>query len=256
MKEDRRIPECGRIALTRRRFYDCTLNEKLLYTAFILLMGVGYLMALTYLYTGFEKLDGRPGLSVEDIAENYYGNRSGTRLEAAIRGPMSGHLSILERHHIVEWLKSGAPRKGYETTIRPILTRRCIRCHSSTSGLMVPDLSTYKGVLGVAKVDTGVSLHSLMKISHIHLFGVGLVAFAIGLIFRFTVLPSLLKYTLTLLPFAAIFVDILSWFLTKWDPFYAYTIFFSGLALGLAWAGQMLISLYQIWFLRPPGMKG
>jgi len=190
---------------------------------------------------------------VQDIAENYYGNRSGTRLEAAIRGPMSGHLSILERHHVVAWLKSGAPGRGFETTIRPILAKRCIRCHSPASGLKIPDLATYKGVLKVARVDTGVSLHSLMKISHIHLFGVGLVALTIGLIFRFTVLPPLFKYTLTLLPFAAIFVDILSWFLTKWDPVYAYTIFFSGVALGAAWAGQMLISLYQIWFLRPPG---
>jgi len=252
MNKNHGIPECGKHALSRRRFYDCTINEKLLYTAFILLMGLGYLMALTYLYTSFEYIDGKPGLSVEDIAKNYYGNRSGTRLEAAIRGSMSGRISILERNHVVAWLKSGAPEKGYETTIRPILAGRCISCHSPASGLKIPDLSSYDSVLKVARVDTGVSLHSLMKISHIHLFGIGLVALSIGLIFRFTVLPPLLKYTLTLLPFAAIFVDILSWFLTKWDPVYAYTIFISGGALGVAWAGQMLISLYQIWFLRPP----
>jgi len=252
MNGNNRMPKCGKLALTRRRFYDCTMNEKLLYTAFILLMGLGYLMALTYLYTGFEYIDGKPGLSVEDIAENYYGNRSGTRLEAAIRGPMSGRISILERHHVVAWLKSGAPEKGYATTIRPILARRCISCHSPASGLKIPDLSNYEGVRKVARVDTGVSLHSLMKISHIHLFGIGLVALTIGLIFRFTVLPPLLKHTLTLLPFAAIFVDILSWFLTKWDPLYAYTILISGGVLGAAWAGQMLISLYQIWFLRLP----
>jgi len=99
-------------------------------------------------------------------------------------------------------------------------------------------------------VDTGVSLHSLMKVSHIHLFGIALVALAIGLIFRFALLPPWFQCTLTLLPFIAIFMDISAWFLTKWDPVYAYTIILAGALLGLSWALQILISLYQIWFLH------
>lgn len=55
------------------------------------------------------------------------------------------------------------------------------------------------------------------------------------------------------LPFAAIIADIVAWFLTKWDPVYAYTVVTAGAVLGLAWGGQILISLYQLWFLRAPG---
>ena len=41
-------------------------------------------------------------VGIEDIIDTYYGNRSGTRLEAAIRGPMAGFLQQLEdRHEIV-----------------------------------------------------------------------------------------------------------------------------------------------------------
>jgi hypothetical protein len=54
------------------------------------------------------------------------------------------------------------------------------------------------------------------------------------------------------LPFAAMFVDILSWYLTKWDPFYAYTVIIAGAVMGLALGAQILISLYQIWLLNPP----
>lgn len=54
-----------------------------------------------------------------------------------------------------------------------------------------------------------------------------------------------------LLPFIAIFADNLAWFLTKWDPVYAYTVLVAGVSLGLAWAAQILISLYQIWFSKP-----
>lgn len=240
----------------QRYFYDCPLSEKLLYTAFLLLMGIGYIMALVYLYTSHQGHDGKQGISVTDIAENYYGNRSGTRLEAAIRGPMAGYLQQLDdRHEIVAWLKEGAPEQGYRTVVRPIMKRSCIQCHSPVSGLKVPDLSTYNGIKTVAEIDTGESLHSLMKLSHIHLFGIGLVALAIGFIFRLASLNNKLKITLILLPFVAILADILVWFLTKWDPVYAYTVLIAGAVLGLAWAGQILISLYQLWFLRERNVK-
>ncbi len=239
-----------------RRFYDCTFNEKLLYTSFLLLIGFAYLMALTYLYTGFAGIDGKPGLSVDDIAENYYGNRSGTRLESALRGAMASHIDITQRHHIIEWLKSGASERGYNDKIRPILAERCFGCHSAASGLAIPDFTSYAGIKPVANVDTGVSLHSLMKVSHIHLFGIGLVALGVGLIFRFSVLPSWFQNTLTVLPFIAIFSDIFAWFFTKWDPHYAYVVVVSGAVLGVSWAAQIGISIYQAWFLRchlPPG---
>jgi hypothetical protein len=233
-------------------FYDCTLSEKLLYTGFLLLIGTGYLMAMVYLYTSHEGHDGNPGVSVEDIVDTYYGNRSGTRLEAAMRGPMAGYLKRGDRDQIVAWLNSGGGEQGYSKTVRPILEQSCLACHGPASGLPVPDLSTFEGISTVAEVDTGQSLHTLMKLSHIHLFGIGLVALAIGFIFCLAAMPTWLKATLVVLPFVAVFVDILAWFLTKSDPIYAYTIIVSGAVLGLAWAVQILVSLYQIWFLRAP----
>jgi len=154
-------------------------------------------------YASFAGINGKPGVSVEDVAENYYGNRSGTRLESALRGPMAGYIDIEQGNHIVEWLKSGAPESGYDSKIRPILAERCFGCHRAASGLPVPDFTSYAGIRPVANVDAGVSLHSLMKVSHIHLFGIRLVALGIGLIFRFALLPVWLQHTLTLLPFSA-----------------------------------------------------
>ena len=239
--------------MRERRFYDCTQSEKLLYTGFLLLMGSGYLMALVFLYTSHEGHDGKPGVSIEDVVDNYYGNRSGTRLEAALRGPMAGYLEQSEdRSEIVAWLKDGAAEPDYNTRVRPILEKTCLQCHSPASGLNIPDLSTYAGIKVVAAVDTGESLHTLIKLSHIHLFGIGLVALGIGLIFRLAAVATWLKATLMVSPFVAIFADILAWFLTKWDPVYAYTVVAAGALLGLAWAVQILISLFQLWFLKAP----
>jgi len=233
-----------------RPLCDCDFSERVLYSSFLLLMGVGYLMALSYLYTSFEGVDGKPGLSVEDIADDYYGNRSGSRLEAAIRGPMSGYIDKASRDKIVTWLGAGATKNDYEKIVLPIISERCLGCHSPQSGLDIPNLSTYETIQEVTAIDTGMSLHSLMKVSHIHLFGVGLILLSVGMIFRRVEMRTWLKATLIVLPFAAIFVDILAWFLTKWDPIYAYIIVISGAVLGLSLAGQIFSSLYQMWFTK------
>ncbi|MDO8414138.1 MAG: hypothetical protein Q7S51_10165 [Gallionellaceae bacterium] len=238
--------------MAARRFYDCTVSEKLLYTAFLLLVGVGYLMALGYLYVTHANNDSKPGLSVTDVADSYYGNRSGTRLEAAIRGPMAGYIQEEDRHVMVAWLKDGAPEADYATLIKPILQKTCLACHSTASGRNLPDFTTYQGLHEFAKVDTGMSLTSLLKLSHIHLFGISLLLFAIGFIFIQAEVQVWFKRFLVLSPMVAVFVDIMSWFLTKWDPVYAYTVVIAGAVLGFSMAMQMLISLYQIWFLKRP----
>ncbi len=232
-----------------RSFIDCSLAEKLLFTCYLLLTGLAYLMAMYYLYTSHQGHDGKPGISIEDIVDTYYGNRSGTRLEAAIRGPMAAYIQTEDRYVVVQWLKDGVSREDYQTQIYPIFAKTCLQCHTPASGLNIPDLSTYAGVREVAKIDTGESLHTLVKLSHIHLFGIGLVLFILGFIFQLTILPGWIKYPLIVIPFLAVFVDILSWFLTKWDPIYAYTVVIAGGFLGFSLSAQILISLYQIWFL-------
>jgi hypothetical protein len=233
-----------------RRLRECDLPERLFYTVFLALMGLGYLMAVSFLYSSHQMADGEPGLSLTDIAYDYYGNRSGTRLEAAVRGAMSGYLSPEDTEQIVAWLKSGAGAKGYERDVAPILARNCTACHSPQSAVNLPDLSTFEGVQAVARVDTGQSLVSLVRVSHIHLFGVGMVLFTVGLVFRMAEMRRWLKSTLMLAPFLAVFVDILAWFLTKWDSHFAITVVAAGAVLGLALAAQILVCLYQMWIPR------
>lgn len=237
-----------------RRFYDCTLSEKVLFTSFLLIVAMGYLMAMTYLYTSHEGHDGRPGVSIQDIADTYYGNRSGTRLEAALRGPMAAYIQLDNRNEVVAWLKSGAGEAEYATRIEPILSTSCTVCHNPESGLDVPDLTSFTAVQQVAEVDLGQSLHTLMRLSHIHLFGIGILALAIGLIFRLSLMRRWLKVTLIILPFAAMFADILAWFLTKWDPVYAYVVVVGGGLLGASLLVQIVVSLWQLWFLKAPSV--
>lgn len=234
------------------RFYTKTVSEKLLYTSFLLLMGMGYLMALAFLYVSHANNDGKPGLSMQDIASSYYGNRSGTRLEAAIRGPMAGFIEEEDRHVVVAWLKEGAERETFDRDIKPILQKTCLGCHTSEVNPGIPNFTTYEGLHEVAKVDTGMSLASLLRLSHIHLFGISMLLFILGWIFIQSELNVWFKRFLVVSPMLAVFVDILSWFLTKWDPLYAWIVVIAGGVLGLSMALQIVISLYQIWFLKRP----
>lgn len=238
--------------MAAKRFYDCTVSEKLLYTSFLLLVGLGYLMAIAYLYVTHENNDKQPGLSVADVASSYYGNRSGTRLEAAIRGPMAGYIEDKDRNVLVAWLKDGAQEEHFEKDIKPIMERSCLACHSKASGMPLIDYSTYQGLHEVAQVDTGMSIASLLRVSHIHLFGISLLLFGLGMIFVQSEINIYFKRFLVLSPMVAVFIDVLSWFLTKWDSHYAIVVVLAGAVLGFSMAGQILISLYQIWFLKKP----
>ncbi|MDD4963117.1 MAG: hypothetical protein PHI11_04255 [Gallionella sp.] len=238
--------------MAAKRFYHCTVSEKLLYTCFLLLVGLGYLMATSYLYVTHVNNDGKPGLSIADVANSYYGNRSGTRLEAAIRGSMAGNISDDDRGIMVAWLKDGAEEEHYAHDIKPILDKTCLACHTKDSGMNLPDFSTYQGLHKYAEVDTGMSMASLLKLSHIHLFGISLLLFMIGFIFIQCEINVYFKRFLVVSPMFAVFVDVLSWFLTKWDSHYAMVVVAAGALLGFSMAAQMLISLYQIWFLKQP----
>lgn len=234
------------------RFYTKTVSEKLLYTSFLLLVGLGYLMAISYLYVTHEMNDGKPGLSISDVASSYYGNRSGTRLEAAIRGPMAGFIDDEDRMHIVAWLKDGGEEDHYAKEIRPILEKTCLACHNKAANPNIPDYTTYAGLHEVSKVDTGMSIASLLKLSHIHLLGISMLLFVIGWIFIQSEVNVWFKRALVVSPMLAVFVDVGSWYLTKYDDHYAIVVILSGGVLGMSMALQILISLYQIWFLKRP----
>ena len=69
-------------------------SQRVLYTAALLILGLGYFFALLNVYFTYA---GRAGgnpllLSYEDIVVAYSGSGKGSRLEAALRGPMSAML--------------------------------------------------------------------------------------------------------------------------------------------------------------------
>lgn len=223
---------------------------RILFTSTLIAMGLAYMFAMIQIYTTHAGLDGKPGIDAADIAIAYTGNPKNSRLHAALTGPMSGMAPSSERRTIMDWAADGANRAQFDKNIKPIIDNRCMGCHDgSTPG--APNFSNFDTLAALAKPDTGMSLSTLVAIAHIHLFGLTFVFFIMGLIFSHAyVRPVWLKATVIAVPFAAVIGDVFAWYLTKLNANFAWIIIGTGALMGLSFAYQWIVSMYQIWFYR------
>jgi hypothetical protein len=231
-----------------RRFNNISISEKILNTCFLLTIGIGYMVALANLYYTHQGHDGKPGLSIDDVMINYHGSPDQTRLGTAIKGVMEPNLKYKsDRDVILKWIQNGAEEAEYNDHIAPILNRDCIACHSPAVNPSLPDLTHYATVAEVSHAG-GASLPFLIRVSHIHLFGIAFILFFIGKLFILCDMNVVLKRIVVAIPFAAMLLDVLSWFITKTIPEFAYVVVASGALMGLSMGMQILVSIYQMWF--------
>lgn len=228
------------------------MSMRVLFTGTLLALGMGYMFALIYVYTSDAGKDGNPSLTVEDIVISYGGSSEGTQLESAIQGPMSAMLSGGDAEQIVEWVKNGAKKPAYESSIQPIIQANCLDCHDG-SNPHLSNLDGFDNIQSVVEQDTGKPLHTLVRVSHIHLFGVTFIFFIVGFIFSHAwVRPVWLKSAVMFLPFLCIAADVSSWYFTKLYAGFAYVVLISGGLMGLSFAIMWFTSMYQMWFYKVP----
>ena len=229
-------------------------SMRVLYTSALLVLGLAYLFAGIYLYHTYA---GRAGgnplmLTYQDIVVAYSGSGKTSRLEAALRGPMRTMLPADEMTHIITWVREGADRATYDTVIKPTLDKRCMMCHDG-SNPHLPNLSSYDNLKKVTEVDTGTDVFTLVRVSHIHLFGLTFVFFLMGIIFSHAyVRPVWFKCTVVALPFLCVTLDVSSWYFTKLYHPFALVVIGAGAGMAAAFTFMWVVSMYQLWFSSPP----
>jgi hypothetical protein len=229
---------------------------RVLYTATLLTLGFGYLFALLNVYFTYAgKAGGNPWmLSEEDMVVAYSGSGTVSRLEGALRGPMSTMLPPDEMNTIISWVRAGADRAGYDRDVRPIIDKRCMICHDG-SNPHIPNLFGYDNIKKVTESDTGASISTLVRVSHIHMFGIPFIFFIMGLMFSHAyVRPVWFKCAVIAMPFLTVMLDVSSWYIVKiYHPF-AWVVIFSGMIMAACFAFMWLVTLYQMWLSPPPAM--
>lgn len=229
-------------------------SQRVLYTAALLVLGVGYLFALLNVYFTYAgRSGGNPQmLTSEDLIVAYSGSGKGSRLESALRGPMSTMLPSDDRNVVLAWAAEGGLRPSYDKSVAPLLDKYCMSCHDG-SNPHLPNLGGYDNLKKVTEKDTGTAIATLIRVSHIHLFGMTFIFFLVGLMFSHAyVRPVWFKCSVVALPFAGIMIDVASWYLIKiFHPFVWVEIAAGGL-LAACFAFMVLVSLYQMWFSKAP----
>lgn len=239
------------------RFYlhysELPYSLRVLYTAALLVLGLAYLFAGIYLYHTYSGKDGNPiTLSYEDIVIAYSGSGKDSRLEAALRGPMRSMLPAEEISVVTGWVQEGADRTKYEARIKPTIDKRCLACHDG-SNPHLPNLDGYDNLKKVTERDTGTGIFTLVRVSHIHLFGVTFIFFIMGLVFSHAyVRPVWLKCTAVALPFLCLTLDIMSWYFTKLYHPFAWVVIGAGATMAMSFAYMWFVSMYQMWFSETP----
>lgn len=227
-------------------FTNINTSLKVLFTSYLVVVGIGYMMAFTQILFTHGMADGEVGLSVDDIVYSYYGNRNGSLIENKLNGSMKENASDEDRFKIIKWVREGADETQFKTTIKPIFENNCQMCHNADSGL--PDFSTYEAVKHVSETDSGASFASLTRVSHIHIFGIAFIFMFVGLIFSFaTGIPTWLKASAIAMPYISQVLDIASWWLTKFDPAFAWLVMFGGAGMAVAFAFMWVVSIYEMW---------
>lgn len=233
-------------------FSHLPLVQRVLYTCALCVLGLGYLFAMIYIYASHHNRDGKPMLTVQDIIIAYSGSKSGTKLEGALKGPMSGMLPADENLKIISWVRGGADKTAYEEGVKKIFDSRCITCHNDRNPHL-PSLQSYAGIKKVAEKDKGMDLFTLVRVSHIHLFGLTFIFFIVASIFVHAYIRyEWLKITIIVIPFVSIVFDVISWYITKYYTPFAWVVIGSGALMGISFALQFFISLYQMWFYKLP----
>jgi len=125
-------------------------------------------------------------------------------------------------------------------------------CHDG-SNPHLPNLSSYDNLKKVTEKDSGATIPTLVRVSHIHLFGLTFIFFLVGLMFSHAyVRPVWLKCAVVALPFAAIAIDVSSWYMIKIFHPFVYVEILAGAAMGACFAVMWLVAMYQMWLSSAP----
>jgi hypothetical protein len=224
------------------------ISFRALFSSFLIVIGIGYLTALTLMYLVEIKPHQKMGQTLAaGISDEYHGlPQGGSLLAAAMKGPMNKYISDADIVRVQQWIDGGVKIEGYPQ-IEQIFAKNCVNCHMA-SAKSIPPLTSFEAVQKVAEADTGTSTADLAQDSHIHLFAISIIFLLTGAIFAMSATPIWLRVCLVVFPYFTILVDIGSWWATKYvHPAFAYGVLVGGTGMALALAAQILIALWEMW---------
>lgn len=252
---------------------------RVMLTAFLAIVGAGYLMAVGNVWHTHQLADGEPGLTLNDLRATYSGMTvSGgdvmpSRMLLMIRTQMRGYVTDADFAILEGWLSAGGSEAGLDEgettrqTPRRAIIRNCLRCHAESTeteisrraafgpdefsveyGMLAPHLAGDAPDSGeVVHVPPQLRVSRLVLVSHAHMLAMPMFALAVALLFMTTRLPWRLRAVLIPVPMIALILDFAGWWLARLSEGFVLLIVGAGAAFGLVLGFQVLTVVVDMW---------
>jgi len=222
-------------------------------TSVLVVLGLGFVLALVYLFTGHVQHFMAEGhTAVQAVEYTYHGLPTDEpRLLVSLRGTMAATVSATEFDQIRSWIDEGATEASYPEIVGPIIEKNCFSCHSKDG--YYPPLEGFADVKPLTAPDSGMDFKKLARMTHVHLLGIPLIFYILGALFVRTRFNEKLKAAIVVLPFLGILVDITHWWLTKQTPNAAIGVVLGGALMSLGFGLQWLMTFHDVWFPHKQG---
>lgn len=220
-------------------------------TAITLFLGFVVVATLSsVILLGLELTGEKKGINIPTIPQ-MQSKYATPEIVASMRGGMYEHVAEDEDIDVVDqWIKNGAKKDDpdYET-VAEIIELDCADCHSKTSTMSkaIPSMpfESYKEIKSHTQI--GYSWKKMSKQAHIHMFGIAMFLITLTLIFAYTTYRDCIKTTLIITSFGGAFLDIFSWWFSKFFGGLIYVIYaMGGIMIGSILLMSLLI-LIDIW---------
>ena len=234
------------------------LSARCLCTAFFLVAGLGFIFAELEIFDRHHR-SGEWLISMGDIMQDYHGDPKRSLLEQKITDGGSMAIYVASnpagRDLLLDWVKRGAPAEGYNDAAKILNQQGCAGCHRAGGQASFAPFDSYEHVKGTfTQHGGGISFSHLVMSSHVHMLAIPFIFAFTGLMVVFSSLAERAKAVLVALPFAAIVLDVGSWWATKYVcPYFAFTIVLGGAAYAFLFLIQFLVVMNDLWLEpRPP----
>lgn len=255
------------VVVLRSKLRSLPVAERLRLSLFVLLLGCGYFAGFVYIqYTTVPEDESPISTRMPEwIAAKYHGTgvpkliaklSPGGNMREHLADPDT-NLAKLQAWYAAEMPETefGAVRKIFDTTGPQ--GKSCLECHcrydadGEDGKKKDAPLETYADTVKQMKTDR-MSAASLVRLTHFHLIGMGLMAFGFTWVWMQTAFRNPWRGIFMVLPFAAIGVDIGGWWLTWLHPTGAYLVLLGGGLYGLSSLVLTAGPLFDMWLRRCP----
>lgn len=203
--------------------------------------------------------DGRPGLSMDDLAGAYHGVEVRAPLAQALeRGHPLG-LAAAEREALLAWVGGERVNERYDdldlgdAAPAEILARSCVSCHAADSqdvrAREVP-LRFWDEVERVAygREIAPVPSDILLASTHTHAIALATITLVLAGLVQVTRWPVRLRSGLVLLAGAALAADLAGWWLARSSPAMVTVVVVAGTAYAASVAAMTGLVLAELWW--------